>query len=162
MAAAVPVLRAATPLASRRASAGPAAASHLAHAPVASITPMPIHMPTLLAAHVVPITAIAPLAPGQRRKVVARKAKVMAIAHTAIRPPATLAGQAKAPVKARAEIAHKALAAHRVGVTAVHKVAAVDRRVTADRPVAAPPAAAAIAPAIAEQSSGAQPDQVPT
>ena len=122
---------------------------------------MPIRMPTLRAAHVVPTTAIAPLAPGPQRKVVARRAKVMATAHTAIRHLA-LVGQARAPARDRAAIAHKALAVHRAGVTIVHKVAADDRRVTAGQPVAAPPAAAAIAPAIAERSSGAPPDQVPT
>jgi hypothetical protein len=94
--------------------------------------------------------AIAHLAPGPQLKVVARKARGMATVHTAIRRLAVPAGQARVPVKDKAEIAHKALVVHRARAATVHKVVADDHRVTVDQPAAAPPAAAAIAPATAE------------
>jgi hypothetical protein len=106
--------------------------------------------------------AIAHLALGPQLKVVARKARGMATVHTAIRRLAVPAGQARVPVKDKAEIAHKALVVHRARVATVHKVVADDHRVTVDQPAAAPPAAAAIAPATVEQLLGVQPTKVPT
>jgi hypothetical protein len=148
--------------AARWASGAPAAASHLARALAANTMPTPIHTAALPAAGAVPATAIAHPAPGRELKVVVGKAKGMTTARPAIRHQAAVVGRARAIH--RAAIARKAPDGRQAWVAAtVRNPVADDRKVTADQPVAGhPAAAAATAPAIAEQLRDTHPIEVPT